>query len=234
MGRAGSHVSPPSVVRANQTGPVLADVLDCCGEPVPDGVDEAASSRIGGDRLLVVDDVGVGARRSAPGRLQVRPRSSERLTERSPGRACWRRRKGDLPGGAVGADADPGVGGALVVPPLQSVNAATLLSRCGRCRAWSRSPTTFGASVRPAVLLPGADQVAAVHGIDGDGGLHLEFRVTVLRPAVSPQRPARASRSGDGDRRPADAGRRPGSEPAGTEGEQDVAGAAHRATVSRW
>ena len=181
--RAGSHVAPPSVVRAKVRRPAAV----AC-QPVPRHVHAARVERVRRDRLLVVEElraVDDQRVRVAPGAPAV-GRAADGDGVHRPRReraAAGRERR--LPRGAVGADGHPRVGRALVVAAVARVPARAARER--HDLALPRAPAVeghaghqpAGAAVGPAVLLPHADQVIRIARIHGH--LRLDLRIDIHR-----------------------------------------------------
>ena len=156
------------------------------GESVPDGVDQAAVPRIGGDALFVVGNrwVGVGNqgdRLAPPVTAVCRSADQDRLV-----RIEEVKRQRNLMRNTIGRDTDPRVRRALVVAIVRGV--ATLAPRevregtAPRLTAIVRDAGDQAActAVLPAILLPHPDEIGAIARIHGDPGFDLCIQVVEL------------------------------------------------------
>src|SRR6266545_4826501 len=147
-------------------------------QAVPDLVRAAAPDRVGGDRVLVVEEgqLGVGDDRGgvAPGPAAVVGGGRDDRVARGVGVEGQRAAVDD----AVGSGADPRVGGALVVDAARRATGHRPgdLVEGTPAVGGEAGGDAVRAAVAPAVLLPRADHAVAPVRIAGDRGFHLTAR----------------------------------------------------------
>ena len=166
----------------------MDDGADRNVQPIPDGVDEVGVEGVGRDRVLVVEELRVlvpdEGDRVAPGQPTVRGFAHQHGVLAEAGRAIRRRldveheaEEVDVP---VGRERDPGVSGPLEVPPVGrgAPGAERDLRDDDRGPVEAAVETHAGhvaprPAVRPAVLLPAADEVQRVGRVRLDPRLDL-------------------------------------------------------------
>ncbi len=189
-GRASERVSVEGRIRAVARG----------HEPVPHDVCDACMERIGGNGLLIVEEMGkledgAGA---LVGLDQVRVDPGTAAVARGDSRDTGVVVAAGRPAGAVGRqqtdgvrgpirpDGDPGIRGPVVRCPGERVQDGPGSAPAEGQRALAPGLTTVGRepgdqalspAVRPAVLLPHANNVFRIGRIDGNPGFNLSIEV---------------------------------------------------------
>ena len=175
-----------TVARAREPGRAVA----LRREPIPHRVGEARVGRIGGHRLLVVEEVRPVADqrdRSGPRDPSVGRAADQHRIGRARGERRAVERDGDLVRGAIGREGHPRIGRAGVVAAVDRVAACAARERRHSLRPRASAVERHAgqlpacAAVGPAILLPDADEIRRVARVDGNKRLHLGVDVQRAR-----------------------------------------------------